>query len=868
MTTKDLSRTGLVTMDIKDQLPDSSEQNLVENPMGFIPSERASIALVSGQTEVNPLSVDLPNTDLMKSLTDYSGIDFTSTLQDPTDIGSSNYMTATTGKKDATTGVTIPDADTAGGYIKFEQQLSKAMGDKWLGSGAQHSADTYAGGNLLGEFDTSYIPLSFETTSDFVKGFKQEQVVGNTKEYAKKMSVYPPVNMIGAGVMVLGALKENALIKGVKNNPDKYMGNKKYIKDVEGWFAKQAQKQFGAIFEENPTSAIMIAEANKALYDYLQSTQEGRQKARDMGLSPDAMKEQTAKANAFKLKSAENAVSYSAYQGDTSSADGVASKKQAYTNMSKEDLNNNDPAGASQYKGMSIGGQGVFVDISDGIAPGTKFKSGTVFVKWKKEEREKRAKENKEKDKEKQAQQQQQQQFIQQSSQSTQDSYQQASGTGSSSSPKSKEPKTSGYQQATPKSKPSGYQQSFGGHHYNDGGFVNLQEGGPVPMGNPMGQQQPAQDAGNLELVQEQGKDTSGVADDVSRELAEGDFVINAPAMDMAGRGDIEQMVTKAIIELQRKGIKLDFGQTSEDIDSTVQALVSNKEMIIPKIIAEQIGYDRLEKINNRGKERVDEIEQEQQRSQQQVQQNPNPQGMMAVGGQVSLDENKNQPIAVPQESFAGQSSVGSKLLSPMSPEAQDDETELANKSQSFEGFMKPIKLANGGKIYNNPGNIEANTSASGVTPNETYDNGRFAVFNSKVEGLAAIPHTLALYGTNNVSEMVNIYKPPKENKSEEIKNTIDHIVKNLGKDTFDLTNQKDVYTLIEGITRFDSGVDSLKYYTPESMKTATDIYLKNTTTQNIQPAKTNKIVPKPKPDMMPIQQQAPVVQQQGMMGR
>ena len=88
MTTKDLSRTGLVTMDIKDQLPDSSEQNLVENPMGFIPSERASIALVSGQTEVNPLSVDLPNTDLMKSLTDYSGIDFTSTLQDPTDIGS------------------------------------------------------------------------------------------------------------------------------------------------------------------------------------------------------------------------------------------------------------------------------------------------------------------------------------------------------------------------------------------------------------------------------------------------------------------------------------------------------------------------------------------------------------------------------------------------------------------------------------------------------------------------------------------------------------------------------------------------------------------------------------------------------------
>jgi len=45
-------------------------------------------------------------------------------------------------------------------------------------------------------------------------------------------------------------------------------------------------------------------------------------------------------------------------------------------------------------------------------------------------------------------------------------------------------------------------------------------------------------------------------------------------------------------------------------------------------------------------------------------------------------------------------------------------------------------------------------------------------------------------------------------------------------------------------------------------------MFLKNVTTQNVQPNETNKIVPKPKPDMMPIQQQTPVVQQQGMMGR
>ena len=70
------------------------------------------------------------------------------------------------------------------------------------------------------------------------------------------------------------------------------------------------------------------------------------------------------------------------------------------------------------------------------------------------------------------------------------------------------------------------------------------------------------------------------------------------------------------------------------------------------------------------------------------------------MGGQINLDENKNQPIAVPRESFAGQSSVGRRLLSPMSPEAQDDEAELSNRSQSFEGFLRPIKMQEGGQVF------------------------------------------------------------------------------------------------------------------------------------------------------------------------
>ena len=361
-------------------------------------------------------------------------------------------------------------------------------------------------------------------------------------------------------------------------------------------------------------------------------------------------------------------------------------------------------------------------------------------------------------------------------------------------------------------------------------------------------EQQPLQDAGNLELVQEQGKDMSGIADDVSRQLNEGDFVINAPAREMAGHSDIERMITKAITELQRKGVKLDFGQKAEDPDSIVQALVSNKELIIPKVIAQQIGYDRLEKINNRGKERVDEIEKEKAEQEkgfvqgQPQAQRIEPQQVVQMGGQITLEENKNQPIAVPKESFATMSSVGKRLLSPLSPEQADKElAELSKPSQSFEGFVKPIKMAPGGKIYNNPGNIEIETDASGKKLNESYGDGRFAIFNTKEEGLAAIPHTLEKYNTNSVADAINIWKPVSEtgNTLEANKNTIDHIIKGLGKDTFDLSNPNDIKVLIEGITRFDSGTDSLKYYDSNSIEKATDMYLGITTPT---------IIPKPKP--------------------
>jgi len=216
-------------------------------------------------------------------------------------------------------------------------------------------------------------------------------------------------------------------------------------------------------------------------------------------------------------------------------------------------------------------------------------------------------------------------------------------------------------------------------------------------------------DAGNLEMVNEQGKDNSGVADDVSRKLEEGDFVINAPASEMMGYSDISKMIEVAEQELATQGIKVDY----KTPDGKINVKVSNKETIIPKLIAQQVGYDKLEKINNRGKKRVAELEKKKgqkgfipERPEQKAESSRvQPQSMLAqTGGQVTLEENKNQPIAIPRESFAGMSSVGKRLLSPLSPEQQDREKELlelAKPSQSFEGFLKPIGMNKGDVVSN-----------------------------------------------------------------------------------------------------------------------------------------------------------------------
>ena len=119
------------------------------------------------------------------------------------------------------------------------------------------------------------------------------------------------------------------------------------------------------------------------------------------------------------------------------------------------------------------------------------------------------------------------------------------------------------------------------------GGRVGMQAGGEAGFA-----QRPEFVGGN-----ETPTDRQSIADNVPREVPEGTFVINAAAVDFAGREDIEKMVREAYAKAGQSG----KAGTAQEVDIAV----SEGEVIIPPHIAKIIGYDRLNKINNRGKKEI-----------------------------------------------------------------------------------------------------------------------------------------------------------------------------------------------------------------------------------------------------------------------
>ena len=159
--------------------------------------------------------------------------------------------------------------------------------------------------------------------------------------------------------------------------------------------------------------------------------------------------------------------------------------------------------------------------------------------------------------------------------------------------------------------------------------------------------------AGPVGVVDKQGADGSGVADDVPAE-SDG-FVINAAAVRHAGLRDINDMIQNAAKYAKEQGLKLDFSKIPVDAE---KILVSNGEVVIPDVLADIIGYDRLEKINKRGEKETEKVIQEEKQQQQQPpppQKPTQPVMRAAEGGQVKDEEGQVEellPAEISEEDY------------------------------------------------------------------------------------------------------------------------------------------------------------------------------------------------------------------------
>ena len=130
------------------------------------------------------------------------------------------------------------------------------------------------------------------------------------------------------------------------------------------------------------------------------------------------------------------------------------------------------------------------------------------------------------------------------------------------------------------------------------------------------------------------------VADDIPMDVPEGSFIINAAAAEVAGYGDIKTMLMDAIGVARRLGVEISTGDDKIGDEEAVDLLVSKGEVYIEPTLAKIIGYDVLEKINNRGKREVARRQQEAEAEQQPPQEQPPQPQMAQEGGFVKKQKN------------------------------------------------------------------------------------------------------------------------------------------------------------------------------------------------------------------------------------
>lgn len=145
-----------------------------------------------------------------------------------------------------------------------------------------------------------------------------------------------------------------------------------------------------------------------------------------------------------------------------------------------------------------------------------------------------------------------------------------------------------------------------GGYSVGDSTYGALAQGGVVGMA--AGGAMAAGSSGFIGAPPSQVPEEKTVADDQLTEYPEGTFIINAAAVEEAGESDIIKMLNDAEKEAVRRGITIDKSGNSAKL---IDVAVSQGEVKVAPYLAKVIGYDRLRKINNRGKPEVAERQRE-----------------------------------------------------------------------------------------------------------------------------------------------------------------------------------------------------------------------------------------------------------------
>jgi len=178
------------------------------------------------------------------------------------------------------------------------------------------------------------------------------------------------------------------------------------------------------------------------------------------------------------------------------------------------------------------------------------------------------------------------------------------------------------------------------------GGSDNTSDYGGTMYGGKIGKaagdvvEKPSTDMGFIGGPPDQFTEQQTIADDIPKEVPEGTFVINAPAVEFAGKEDIKQMLVKAYEMTAQADTDAGTDRTAQATKipskEQVDIMISRGEVVVPPEIAKVIGYDRLEKINNRGKKEVS-------RRQEESQQQEKPQArQVAEGGFIDMQEGGN----------------------------------------------------------------------------------------------------------------------------------------------------------------------------------------------------------------------------------